>query len=293
MDSDEAENVASDYRSGRSISWLKSEYSRGYQAIVSALDEKGVDRRSQKEQCNTEGFRRRAHERQEGTELSEDHKQAISEGVKKSDSDQAYWEGKSRKGVSDEDVLEAYEQADENAREASEQLDISARHTLNRLRQMGVDTSADEAWNKGQELTEEHRSKLSKAKKGKTWTEIFGEEEAQRRFDSLEYKDGFSPYYNPCACEAIENFADKRVYDFQHAENGGEYYISELGYFVDGYDEDQNVVVEYDEEHHFDNGELIQEDASRMREIGLHLECEFYRISADDGVYMHNNYKSE
>ena len=37
----------------------------------------------------------------------------------------------------------------------------------------------------------------------------------------------------------------------RHAMNGGEYYIKELGYWVDGYDKENNIIYEFDEHQHF------------------------------------------
>jgi hypothetical protein len=64
----------------------------------------------------------------------------------------------------------------------------------------------------------------------------------------------------------------------QHAENGREFYIKELGYWVDGYDAENNVVYEFDEPHHFRNGILREHDVRRQAEIEQHLNCRFIRI---------------
>jgi hypothetical protein len=65
----------------------------------------------------------------------------------------------------------------------------------------------------------------------------------------------------------------------QHALNGGEYYIKDLGYWVDGYDEENNTVYEWDEEyHHYVNGELSEKDIKRQLEIEEFLKCRFIRI---------------
>jgi very-short-patch-repair endonuclease len=69
----------------------------------------------------------------------------------------------------------------------------------------------------------------------------------------------------------------KHGYNFQHAENGGEYYIKELGYFLDAYDLEKNVVLEIDESHHFRNGKLRKKDIIRQEEITNFLGCKFIR----------------
>jgi len=87
------------------------------------------------------------------------------------------------------------------------------------------------------------------------------------------------PNYNKKACEMIEKFGKENGYNFIHAENGGEFHIKELGYWVDGYDKDKNVVIEVDEEFHFDyDGNLLDSDVRRQKEIEEFLHCKFIRI---------------
>ena len=87
------------------------------------------------------------------------------------------------------------------------------------------------------------------------------------------------PNYNPKACKRMDEYGDKNGYNFQHAENGGEYHIKELGYYVDGYDKEKNVVIEVDEFHHFDkDGNLREKDVQRQKEIIDFLGCEFIRL---------------
>mgnify|MGYP002761184674 CR=1 FL=1 len=98
---------------------------------------------------------------------------------------------------------------------------------------------------------------------------------------SFETEYSVKPNYNPHACKVIEQYGNKHGYDFQHAENGGERHIKKLNYFVDGYDEEKNVVVEADEPHHFRNGELRKEDKRRQKQIMNELDCKFIRLKLD------------
>ena len=59
--------------------------------------------------------------------------------------------------------------------------------------------------------------------------------------------------------------------------NGGEFYIKELGYWLDGYDKENNVVYEFDEKYH-DNQKQKQKDMLRQQDIINHLKCNFIRI---------------
>lgn len=88
------------------------------------------------------------------------------------------------------------------------------------------------------------------------------------------------PFYNPNACKLIDEYGKQNGYNFQHALNGGEHYIKELGYWVDGYDKEKNVVIEIDESHHFDrNGQLLKKDIDRQKEIEDFLRCKFIRLN--------------
>jgi hypothetical protein len=84
-----------------------------------------------------------------------------------------------------------------------------------------------------------------------------------------------SPRYNPNSIPIIESYGKKHDYNFQHAENGGEFYINGLGYWVDGYDKKKNVVIEIDEPHH---KRQTEHDVRRQKEIEKHLGCKFIRI---------------
>jgi len=86
------------------------------------------------------------------------------------------------------------------------------------------------------------------------------------------------PRYNKSSIKLIEEYGKKYGYKFQHAENGGEVYLKELGYFLDAYDKDKNVVLEVDEDRHFRSGKLKNSDVIRQSEIERNLKCKFIRI---------------
>lgn len=87
-----------------------------------------------------------------------------------------------------------------------------------------------------------------------------------------------SPSFNEKACKFFDELSQKKNIHIQHAMNGGEYYISSLGYWLDGYDIENNVAYEYDEKHHFINGELKKKDKTRQKEIIKLLKCKFVRF---------------
>lgn len=84
-----------------------------------------------------------------------------------------------------------------------------------------------------------------------------------------------APNYNPKACQLFEEINKEMGWSGQHAENGGEFYIKELGYWVDYYEPNLNIVIEYDENRH---RRQIDRDIQRQQEIEQYLDCKFYRI---------------
>jgi hypothetical protein len=131
--------------------------------------------------------------------------------------------------------------------------------------------------------TEEHKAKLRGPRpkvQGKN-NPMYGKVRHDFRLRVLEAyeKTGKTPtaFYNPRACSVIDDLGAELGYSFQHALNGGEHRIKELGYWVDGYDAKNNVVVEYDEPHHLT--EIQQKkDLVRQEEIIKHLNCKFIRL---------------
>ena len=107
----------------------------------------------------------------------------------------------------------------------------------------------------------------------------------KKRLERICTNGQISPFYNPGSIPIIEQYGTEHGYNFQHAENGGEFYIKELGYWVDGYDEEKNVVIEYDEKHHFGfNDKLNTKDVHRQNEIIKEKNCKFIRIKYDGTI---------
>lgn len=126
---------------------------------------------------------------------------------------------------------------------------------------------------KGKKHSEEHKRKIGEFHKGKVTSEKTKQKQRLAAIVRIEQTSGqVQPNYNPKACKIIEEYGQQYRYNFQHAENGGEFYIKELGYWVDGYDAKQNVVVEvYESAHH----RTVSRDNQRQQEIEEHLKCEF------------------
>ncbi len=86
------------------------------------------------------------------------------------------------------------------------------------------------------------------------------------------------PNYNISSCKYFNNLNKENGWNLQHAENGGEFYIKELGYWVDAYDREKNIVVEYDESYH-NRTKQKEKDLNRLNEIKNHLNCKFFRYN--------------
>jgi len=102
-------------------------------------------------------------------------------------------------------------------------------------------------------------------------------------------RNGMPHSYNPNSIPIIERYGLDNGYTFQHAENGGEYQIPDNTFFVDGYDRSNNVVIEYDEQRHFRNGELHPKDIWRMNLIISKLKCVFVRIDYKGNITKYEN----
>ena len=128
----------------------------------------------------------------------------------------------------------------------------------------------------GKTLSEEHKQKLSESGKRRVFPIEHKKNIRLARIANIEKKYGRAvPNYNPEACRIIEKYGQQHGFNFQHAENGGEFHIKELGFWIDGYDVEKNVVIEIDESHHMRQKE---KDKQRQQEITEHLGCDFIRI---------------
>lgn len=88
------------------------------------------------------------------------------------------------------------------------------------------------------------------------------------------------PGWNPKACDLFEKFDKINNTLGHHARNGGEYYIKELGYWVDYINHDLKLIIEYDESHHERQKE---KDKYRQQEIeSFYKDYKFVRIKDTD-----------
>lgn len=136
--------------------------------------------------------------------------------------------------------------------------------------------------NRGKEVSPETRNKISVGNTGKKHSrETIKKLRLERIKQISEAKfngNQVFPSWNPKACDYFEEFDKDNNTEGQHARNGGEFYISELGYWVDYINHDLKLIMEYDEPYH-QNPKQKEKDMIRQQEIQEHLsDYEIRRI---------------
>ena len=135
-----------------------------------------------------------------------------------------------------------------------------------------------------------HKEKIRQSLKGINHTE---EHKKKIRISTINYISKYKlngnqlfPRFNPKAMNLLTGFNKERGWNLQHALNGGEYHIKELGYWVDGYDKEKNIVVEYNEKYH-NRPYNINRDLNREFEIINYLHPnEFWKYNEFDNTFI-------
>jgi len=130
---------------------------------------------------------------------------------------------------------------------------------------------------KNRKFNNTSRNKISKIHKGIPKTKEHKKKIRLSILENIKNRCGqIIPNYNPSSIPIIEAKAKELgITDIQHAENGGEFNIKEIGYWVDGYSKEKNIVIEYYEPFHENQKER---DERRKQEIINKLNCEFIEI---------------
>lgn len=115
--------------------------------------------------------------------------------------------------------------------------------------------------------TEKYKKKISDAlkvvRKTNSYGDKFKEKCRENKLRQIQLQ-GTQRTYNPLACQFIDNINHEFGWNLQHAMNGGEIQI--IGYSLDGYDKDKNIVFEYDEPKHR-KSVYMKKDRDRERRI--------------------------
>ena len=147
---------------------------------------------------------------------------------------------------------------------------------------------------KGVKKSKEHGIKVSIARKGDPRTKTrLGKKNSddhnrkirvghiKRRKEIFGENMGFYPNVNKKETEYFRLLESRMGWNgIYHGKDGNktQFHVKDIGYFVDFYDEINNIVVEYDETSHYDkNWNLRPKDIKRQNEIKNHLKCKFYR----------------
>lgn len=125
-----------------------------------------------------------------------------------------------------------------------------------------------------------HGNQVFKGRKHTQATKLKMRLSAIRRLNS-KYSNIFAQNYNKKACRYFDMLMEDARTNIIHAENGGEFYIKSLGYWVDGYDMDNNIVYEVYEKRHF-NRENVLKDKIRQEHIMHELDCKFIIVTEED-----------
>lgn len=92
---------------------------------------------------------------------------------------------------------------------------------------------------------------------------------------------GQATEFNRAACEFFDFLNILNGWNGKHALNGGECQI--IGYSLDYYEPTINLVIEWDEKHHYNvDGVLRPRDVKRQQRIKEHLNCVFLRIKESE-----------
>lgn len=127
------------------------------------------------------------------------------------------------------------------------------------------------------------RKKISKAR-SKMRGRFHHSDETKRkmRIAAIEYLKktmGICPRYNKDACKFFDKLNSIFMINGKHAENGGEYYVEELGYWIDFIDLDNKIIIENNEKKHYNVGRRNSKTELKEREIKKYFSEFEYIVS--------------
>ena len=96
------------------------------------------------------------------------------------------------------------------------------------------------------------------------------ETKRKMRISAIEYlkrTTGCSPRYNKDACKFFDYINSIFNLNGKHGENCGEYYVKELGYWLDYIDFDAKLIIENNERKHYNIGRRNNKTELKEREI--------------------------
>jgi hypothetical protein len=165
---------------------------------------------------------------------------------------------------------------------------LGKKHTEETINKYKKDRFGEKNVMYGKNHTLETRTKISETRKKKNIPGPILSEKAKtklrlKRIKEIE-EDKYNgnqmmPSYNKSACKIFDNINTALGWNGKHAMNGGEHFIPELGYWLDYYEPIRNIVIEWDEPHHYNiDGTLKEKDTIRQKQIEECLKCKFFRV---------------
>lgn len=146
------------------------------------------------------------------------------------------------------------------------------------------------AHNKGVLQSEEISLKKSEAMRGKNHP-MFGKHHSEKTKQKMRESalGKVFPRYNTNACNVIDIYGKENGYNFRHALNGGEFHS--IGYSLDGYDKNKNIIIEYYERAHSSEEKTLH-DVERKKNLMKHHKCKYIEILWN-GKIMITNYNKD
>ena len=134
---------------------------------------------------------------------------------------------------------------------------------------------------KGVPLSEDHRKNISLAQIGTKHSEETKRKMRISRINNIiENNGGVKPSINKRSFEYFSTLEKENSWNGLFGFKNYEYHIKELGYFIDYYEPNLNIVVEYDEVPHYNiDNSLKEKDIVRMGQIKEYLKCKFFRYN--------------
>lgn len=106
-----------------------------------------------------------------------------------------------------------------------------------------------------------------------------------KRIEQIQKNNGIIPNYNKEAIEVFKCFDEQNNTQGRYAVYGnGEFYIKELGYFLDYFNDDLKIIIEWNEKHHYsEDGTLREKDLIRQNEIQkIFPNFKFYNFNEEE-----------
>lgn len=141
----------------------------------------------------------------------------------------------------------------------------------------------------GKEHSLETKKKMSEKALGRKATEEAKKNMRIAHIKRLEVSGiNVYPNYNEDSLKFFKKLDIKLKTKGRYATNKGEFYIKELGYWVDYFNKDLKLIIEWDEQYHYDlEGKLKEKDVIRENEIRNHFEDHlFIRVNGEE--YLNN-----